>query len=78
MERCIIFKVAKSDWLHFWSEQFIALVIFFLLFYLKTSVFVPISNPPNKKRAGGVSQVVECLPSKCEALSSNPITTIKS
>jgi hypothetical protein len=24
------------------------------------------------KRAGGEAQVVECLPSKCEALSSNP------
>jgi hypothetical protein len=28
-------------------------------------------------RAGGVTQVVEHLPSKCEALSSNPITTKK-
>jgi hypothetical protein len=29
---------------------------------------------PTQKRAGGVVQVVEHLPSKCEALSSNPIT----
>jgi hypothetical protein len=27
--------------------------------------------------AGGVAQVVECLPSKCEALSSNPGPTKK-
>jgi hypothetical protein len=26
-------------------------------------------------RAGGVAQVVQCLPSKCEVLSSNPSTT---
>jgi hypothetical protein len=25
-----------------------------------------------KRRAGGVAQNIECLPSKCEALSSNP------
>jgi hypothetical protein len=31
----------------------------------------------DKKRADGVSQVVECLPSKHEALSSNPINTKK-
>jgi hypothetical protein len=29
------------------------------------------------KRAGGVTQVVQCLPSKCKALSSNPKTTKK-
>jgi hypothetical protein len=29
------------------------------------------------KRAGGVAQVIECLPSKCEALSSNPSTEKK-
>jgi hypothetical protein len=29
---------------------------------------------PTKNRAGGVAQVVECLPSKCETLNSN--TTI--
>jgi hypothetical protein len=27
------------------------------------------------KRAGDVAQVMECLPSKCKALSSNPNTT---
>jgi hypothetical protein len=27
--------------------------------------------------SGGVAHVVECLPSKCEALSSNPITEKK-
>jgi hypothetical protein len=26
-------------------------------------------------RAGGVAEVVECLPSKCKVLSSNPTTT---
>jgi hypothetical protein len=30
----------------------------------------------HNKRAGGVTQAIECLPSKCETLSSNP-TTIK-
>jgi hypothetical protein len=30
-----------------------------------------------RKRAGGMAQVVELLPSKCEALSSNPSTTEK-
>jgi hypothetical protein len=30
-----------------------------------------------KFRAGGVVQVVECLPSKCEALSLNPSTEKK-
>jgi hypothetical protein len=29
---------------------------------------------PTQKRAGGVAQVVECLPSKGEALSLNPST----
>jgi hypothetical protein len=29
------------------------------------------------KRAGGVAQVVDHLPSKCEALSSNPSTEFK-
>jgi hypothetical protein len=27
---------------------------------------------PTQNRAGEVAEVVECLPSKCEALSSNP------
>jgi hypothetical protein len=37
-----------------------------------------ISKIPNtKKRAGRVTHVVDCLPSKCEALSSNPSTTKK-
>jgi hypothetical protein len=31
---------------------------------------------PTQKRAGRVTQVVECLPSKCEALSSHPTTTL--
>jgi hypothetical protein len=31
---------------------------------------------PTQKRAGGVAQVVEHLPSKCEALSSNPSTRV--
>jgi hypothetical protein len=31
------------------------------------------SKSTNKKRAGGVAQAVDCLPSKCEAFSSNPI-----
>jgi hypothetical protein len=35
----------------------------------------PIFKIPNTTRAGGVAQVVECLPSKCEALSSNASTT---
>jgi hypothetical protein len=30
----------------------------------------------SEKRTAGVAQVVDCLPSKCEALSSNP-TTVK-
>jgi hypothetical protein len=30
------------------------------------------SNNQFKKTAGGMAQVVECLPSKCEALSLNP------
>jgi hypothetical protein len=30
-----------------------------------------------KERASGVTQVIECLPSKCEALSSNPSTAKK-
>jgi hypothetical protein len=32
---------------------------------------------PTQKRAGGVAQAVECLPSKCEALNSNPSTAKK-
>jgi hypothetical protein len=32
---------------------------------------------PTQNRAGGVDQVVECLPRKCEALSSHPSTTKK-
>jgi hypothetical protein len=34
----------------------------------------PISKIIKPKRAGGVTQVAECLPSKCEAPSSNPRT----
>jgi hypothetical protein len=37
----------------------------------------PISKISNTKRAGRGAQVVECLPSKCEALSSNANTTKK-
>jgi hypothetical protein len=36
-----------------------------------------LENTPHKKRAGGVDQVVQCLPTKLEALSSNPSTTKK-
>jgi hypothetical protein len=32
----------------------------------------PILKNPSQKRAGGVAQVVVSLPSKCEALRSNP------
>jgi hypothetical protein len=32
---------------------------------------------PTQKRAGRVAQVVECLPSQCKALSSNPSNTKK-
>jgi hypothetical protein len=32
----------------------------------------PISKITNAKRAGGVAQVVELLPSKCKALNSSP------
>jgi hypothetical protein len=35
------------------------------------------SKITNMKRAGGVTQVVECLPSKYQSLSSNPSTTQK-
>jgi hypothetical protein len=35
----------------------------------------PILKLPNTKRTGGVAQVVKCLTSKCEALSSNSCTT---
>jgi hypothetical protein len=31
-----------------------------------------ISKTPLQKKAGGVAQVVECLPSKCQALTSYP------
>jgi hypothetical protein len=34
----------------------------------------PILKKKSQKRAGGVAQVVEHLPTKCEALNSNPIT----
>jgi hypothetical protein len=36
-------------------------------------------NIPNQvyEKAGEVAQVVKCLPSKCEALSSNPTTAKK-
>jgi hypothetical protein len=34
-------------------------------------------NPSQKKRAGGVTHGAEHLPSKCEALSSNPSTKKK-
>jgi hypothetical protein len=30
---------------------------------------------PSEKRVGGMAQVLELLPSKCEILSSNPSTT---
>jgi hypothetical protein len=33
-----------------------------------------LEKKPTQKRAGGVAQVVECLPSKGEALSSKPST----
>jgi hypothetical protein len=40
----------------------------------KQIVQEPLSQKyPTKKRAGGMAQVVEHLPSKCEALSSTPI-----
>jgi hypothetical protein len=32
---------------------------------------------PTQNRPGGVAQVIERLPSKCEALTSNPSTTTK-
>jgi hypothetical protein len=35
----------------------------------------PISKIPNTKKGGKVSQVVQQLPSKCDALSSGPSTT---
>jgi hypothetical protein len=38
------------------------------------SLWNPISKKPNTNRAGGLTQVIECLPSKHEALSSNPNT----
>jgi hypothetical protein len=34
----------------------------------------PIQNITKGKKAGGMVQVVECLASKCKALSSNPRT----
>jgi hypothetical protein len=38
-------------------------------------LFSPLLGHPAAKRGnGGVAQVVECLPSKCEALSSNSST----
>jgi hypothetical protein len=37
----------------------------------------PISKTPSQKRAGGVNQVVEGLPTRCEALSSNLRATKK-
>jgi hypothetical protein len=37
----------------------------------------PISKIFKTKRAGGMVQVAECLPSKCEAVSSNPSTAKK-
>jgi hypothetical protein len=33
-----------------------------------------LENTKHKNRAGRVAQVVQCLPSKCEDLSSNPST----
>jgi hypothetical protein len=36
----------------------------------------PVSKNGRAKSAGDVAQVVECLPSKCEALSSNPTKII--
>jgi hypothetical protein len=32
-------------------------------------------NYPTRERAGGVAQAIKYLPSKCEALCSNPSTT---
>jgi hypothetical protein len=36
-----------------------------------------LKNNQHKKRAGEVAQVVECLPSKCEAMNSNSSATGK-
>jgi hypothetical protein len=35
----------------------------------------PVFKIPTQNRAGGVARVIECLPSKCETLSSNRSTT---
>jgi hypothetical protein len=37
----------------------------------------PLSKITRAKRAGGMAQAVEHLPSKCDTLSSNPRTTKK-
>jgi hypothetical protein len=37
----------------------------------------PISKIPTQKMAGGVVQTVECMPHKCEVLSSSPNTKKK-
>jgi hypothetical protein len=36
-----------------------------------------LENTQDKNRTSGVVQVIECLPCKCKALSSNPSTTKK-
>jgi hypothetical protein len=36
-----------------------------------------ISKITKGKRAGGITQVIECMPSKCKALNSNPSTLKK-
>jgi hypothetical protein len=38
------------------------------------SLWDPILKNPTQNRADGMAEVVECLPSKCEALSSNSST----
>jgi hypothetical protein len=43
----------------------------------KTEVQTLSRKHPTQKRAAGVAQVVESLPSKCEALGSNPHTAKK-
>jgi hypothetical protein len=40
---------------------------------LTNSLQNPILKIPNTKHAAGVTQVIECLPNKCEVLSSRPI-----
>jgi hypothetical protein len=42
----------------------------------RISKIVLIYKVKKKSRTEGVAQVVECLPTKCKALSTNPSTTI--